>query len=168
MIGTIGKRDAETYFKKNSDGLLLRGHSHTPEMIHRIDNQIRFSPFGCRANRRTVRQTALHRHLRRPDIRCCHDLGNRRRPPDLLFVQLEKECQCIATCSVPITINQLEIRNRIAYPSLGLLYSYDSKLNQRYTDFFRERARGGAGIVTVGSRGRGFSRFGPAGPIHCR
>jgi 2,4-dienoyl-CoA reductase (NADPH2) len=56
----------------------------------------------------------------------------------------------------PITINQLEIRNRIAYPSLGLLYSYDSKLNQRYTDFFRERARGGAGIVTVGPVGVDF------------
>ena len=56
----------------------------------------------------------------------------------------------------PITINQLEIRNRIAYPSLGLLYSYDSKLNQRYTDFYRERARGGAGIVTVGPVGVDF------------
>ncbi|WP_319523813.1 FAD-dependent oxidoreductase [uncultured Desulfosarcina sp.] len=56
----------------------------------------------------------------------------------------------------PITINQLEIRNRIAYPSLGLLYSYDSKLNQRYTDFFRERAKGGAGIVTVGPVGVDF------------
>lgn len=27
----------------------------------------------------------------------------------------------------PIMINRLEIKNRIAYPSLGLLYSYDSK-----------------------------------------
>jgi len=53
----------------------------------------------------------------------------------------------------PITINGLEIRNRIAYPSLGLLYSYDSKLNDRYYAFFKERARGGAGIVTVGPVG---------------
>jgi len=44
MIGTIGRRDAETYFKENPDGLLLRGHSHTPEMIHRIDNQVHFDP----------------------------------------------------------------------------------------------------------------------------
>lgn len=53
----------------------------------------------------------------------------------------------------PITINKLEIRNRIAYPSLGLLYSYDQKLNDRYYNFFAERARGGAGIVTVGPVG---------------
>jgi 2,4-dienoyl-CoA reductase (NADPH2) len=56
----------------------------------------------------------------------------------------------------PITINRLEIKNRIAYPSLGLLFSYDSKLNDRYTHFFRERARGGAGIVTVGPVGVDF------------
>lgn len=53
----------------------------------------------------------------------------------------------------PITINQLVIKNRIAYPSLGLLYSYDRKLNDRYYHFFREIARGGAGIVTVGPVG---------------
>jgi len=53
----------------------------------------------------------------------------------------------------PITINTLEIKNRIAYPSLGLLYSYDSKLNDRYTNFYEERAKGGAGIVTVGPVG---------------
>jgi 2,4-dienoyl-CoA reductase (NADPH2) len=56
----------------------------------------------------------------------------------------------------PITINRLEIKNRIAYPSLGLLFSYDSKLNDRYTHFFRQRARGGAGIVTVGPVGVDF------------
>ncbi|MBC2712300.1 MAG: FAD-dependent oxidoreductase [Desulfosarcina sp.] len=56
----------------------------------------------------------------------------------------------------PITINRLEIKNRIAYPSLGLLFSYDSKLNDRYTHFFRERAKGGAGIVTVGPVGVDF------------
>lgn len=53
----------------------------------------------------------------------------------------------------PISINQLEIKNRIAYPALGLLYSYDSKLNDRYYNYFAERARGGAGIVTVGPVG---------------
>lgn len=53
----------------------------------------------------------------------------------------------------PITINALEIKNRIAYPALGLLYSYDSKLNDRYTNFYEERAKGGAGIVTVGPVG---------------
>ena len=53
----------------------------------------------------------------------------------------------------PITINKLEIKNRIAYPALGLLYSYDSKLNDRYYAYFKERAKGGAGIVTVGPVG---------------
>jgi 2,4-dienoyl-CoA reductase (NADPH2) len=53
----------------------------------------------------------------------------------------------------PITINGVTIKNRIAYPSLGLLYSYDSKLNQRYFDYFKEKAAGGAGIVTVGPVG---------------
>ena len=47
MIGTIGKRDAENYFKENPEGLLLRGHSHTPEMIRRIDNQIHFAPVAA-------------------------------------------------------------------------------------------------------------------------
>ncbi len=53
----------------------------------------------------------------------------------------------------PIVINGLEVRNRIAYPSLGLLYSYDSRLNDRYYAFFKERAKGGAGIITVGPVG---------------
>jgi 2,4-dienoyl-CoA reductase (NADPH2) len=55
-----------------------------------------------------------------------------------------------------ITINSLEIRNRIAYPSLGLLYSYDTKLNDRYYHFYDEIAQGGAGIVTVGPVGVDF------------
>ncbi len=53
----------------------------------------------------------------------------------------------------PITINKTEIRNRTAYPSLALLYSYDMKLNDRHLEFYRERAKGGAGIVTVGPVG---------------
>ncbi|MBF0102836.1 MAG: FAD-dependent oxidoreductase [Desulfobacterales bacterium] len=56
----------------------------------------------------------------------------------------------------PIHINQVEIKNRIAYPALGLLYSYDRKLNDRYYHFFEERAKGGAGIVTVGPVGVDF------------
>ncbi|MBW2488845.1 MAG: NADPH dehydrogenase, partial [Deltaproteobacteria bacterium] len=40
----------------------------------------------------------------------------------------------------PIRINTLEIKNRIAYPSLGLLYSTDGKLNDRYYNYFAERA----------------------------
>ncbi|MBF0450419.1 MAG: FAD-dependent oxidoreductase [Candidatus Magnetomorum sp.] len=53
----------------------------------------------------------------------------------------------------PIQINSVEIKNRIAYPSLGLLFSYDRKLNDRYYNFFEARARGGAGMITVGPVG---------------
>jgi len=53
----------------------------------------------------------------------------------------------------PIKINKTEIKNRIAFPSLGLLYSYDKKLNERHINFYRERAKGGAGIITVGPIG---------------
>ncbi|MBI9087120.1 MAG: FAD-dependent oxidoreductase [Desulfobacterales bacterium] len=53
----------------------------------------------------------------------------------------------------PIRINQLEVKNRIAYPALGVLYSHDMKLNERYYEYYREKAKGGAGIVTVGPVG---------------
>ncbi len=56
----------------------------------------------------------------------------------------------------PVRINKLEIKNRIAYPSLGLLFSYDTKLNDRYYNFYKEIAKGGAGIVTVGPVGIDF------------
>ena len=56
----------------------------------------------------------------------------------------------------PIRINTLEIKNRIAYPSLGLLYSTDGKLNDRYYNYFQERANGGVGLVTVGPVGVDF------------
>lgn len=56
----------------------------------------------------------------------------------------------------PITINSRVVRNRIAYPSLGLLFSYDTRLNDKYYRFYEEIARGGAGIVTVGPVGVDF------------
>ncbi len=56
----------------------------------------------------------------------------------------------------PVTINNLQIKNRIAYPALGLLYSYDGNLNDRYYNYFRERSGGGAGLVTVGPVGVDF------------
>jgi len=62
----------------------------------------------------------------------------------------------------PIQINKLEIKNRIAYPGLALLYSYDGNLNDRYYNYFQEKARGGAGIVTVGPVGVDFLGAGAA------
>ncbi|MCG8470707.1 MAG: FAD-dependent oxidoreductase [Desulfobacterales bacterium] len=56
----------------------------------------------------------------------------------------------------PITVNGLTLKNRIAYPSLGLLYSWDRKPNARYQNYFKEIAKGGAGIVTVGPVGVDF------------
>lgn len=53
----------------------------------------------------------------------------------------------------PLYINKTEIPNRIIYPSLGLLYSYDGSVSDRYVEFYRERARGGAGMVTMGPVG---------------
>ncbi len=53
----------------------------------------------------------------------------------------------------PITINKTEIKNRVVYPSLGTLFSVDGKLNDRYYNYFEEKARGGTGMVTVGPVG---------------
>lgn len=55
----------------------------------------------------------------------------------------------------PIKINKTEIKNRIVYPAINLLYSMDHHLNDRHQAFFVERANGGAGIVTVGPVGVG-------------
>lgn len=64
----------------------------------------------------------------------------------------------------PILINKTEIKNRIAFPSMGLLYSLDQKLNERYNRFYLERAQGGAGIVTVGPIGIGMLGVGVGAP----
>ncbi len=50
----------------------------------------------------------------------------------------------------PITINNLEIKNRIVMPAMGLSYSRDYSLNDKYRGFYRERARGGVGLMTIG------------------
>lgn len=52
-----------------------------------------------------------------------------------------------------IKINQTVIKNRIAYPSMGVLYSLHGGLNDRYFHYYIEKAKGGAGIVTVGPVG---------------
>ena len=50
----------------------------------------------------------------------------------------------------PITINKLKIKNRIVMPSMGLAYSTDFSFNDRYRAFYRERANGGVGLLTIG------------------
>ncbi len=65
----------------------------------------------------------------------------------------------------PIAINKLEIKNRIVYPSLGLLYTLDNKINDKYFNFYVERAKGGAGIITVGPVGFDDYGVGIAAPL---
>ena len=50
----------------------------------------------------------------------------------------------------PITINKLNIKNRIVMPSMGLVYTDDYIFNDRFKAFYRERARGGVGLMTIG------------------
>ena len=50
----------------------------------------------------------------------------------------------------PITINKLEIKNRTVMPSMGLAYSTDYSFNDRYREFYRVRAKGGVGLLTIG------------------
>ncbi len=63
----------------------------------------------------------------------------------------------------PICINQTKIKNRIVYPSMGLLYSWNGELNDRYFHYYIEKAQGGAGIVTVGPVGVDTLGLGTAG-----
>lgn len=50
----------------------------------------------------------------------------------------------------PIRINQLEIKNRICMAATHLGMAKDYKVTDLIVDFYRERARGGAGMITVG------------------
>ena len=61
----------------------------------------------------------------------------------------------------PIKINKTEIKNRTVYPALGLVYSYDGKINDKYFDFYVARARGGTGIVTIGPAAVDYYGGGP-------
>lgn len=50
----------------------------------------------------------------------------------------------------PIKINTLEIKNRLVMAPMGLGYTRDNQVNERIVAFFRERARGGVGLIDVG------------------
>jgi len=50
----------------------------------------------------------------------------------------------------PIKINNLEIKNRIVMPAMGLHYTHDYSFNDRYKAFYRERAKGGVGLMIIG------------------
>lgn len=50
----------------------------------------------------------------------------------------------------PITINRLRIKNRIVMPAMALFYTNDYTFSNRYKVFYRERARGGVGLMIIG------------------
>jgi len=50
----------------------------------------------------------------------------------------------------PITINGLKIPNRTVMPSMGMAYTSDYTLTDRFKAFYRERAKGGVGLMTIG------------------
>jgi 2,4-dienoyl-CoA reductase (NADPH2) len=50
----------------------------------------------------------------------------------------------------PITINHLTIRNRIVMPAMALAYTGNYTFSNRYKAFYRERAKGGVGLMIIG------------------
>jgi 2,4-dienoyl-CoA reductase (NADPH2) len=50
----------------------------------------------------------------------------------------------------PITINKVTIPNRIVMPAMALFYTDDYTLTDRFKAFYRERARGGVGLMIIG------------------
>jgi len=50
----------------------------------------------------------------------------------------------------PITINRMEVKNRIFMPAMHMNMAGNYAVSDRLVDFYTERARGGAGMITVG------------------
>jgi len=50
----------------------------------------------------------------------------------------------------PITINQMQIKNRIYMPAMHMNMADNFMVTDRLVDFYAERARGGAGMIVVG------------------
>ncbi len=50
----------------------------------------------------------------------------------------------------PLLINRLSVKNRIAMPAMHLNMARRFEVTERLVDFYAERARGGAGMITVG------------------
>jgi len=51
----------------------------------------------------------------------------------------------------PIRINTIELKNRIVMPAMHLGYTQNGEINDRLIDFYALRARGGAGLIIVGT-----------------
>ncbi len=50
----------------------------------------------------------------------------------------------------PIQIGTMTVKNRIALPSMGLMYTYDATMTDKIKNFYYERARGGTGLLITG------------------
>jgi len=50
----------------------------------------------------------------------------------------------------PLTINKLEIKNRICLPAMHLNMAQDYLVTDQLVNFYAERAKGGAGLIAVG------------------
>lgn len=50
----------------------------------------------------------------------------------------------------PITINTMELKNRIVMPAMGTLFAnFDSTISDRQMDYYEARAKGGVGLIVV-------------------
>ncbi|MFX1313292.1 MAG: NADH:flavin oxidoreductase, partial [Promethearchaeota archaeon] len=50
----------------------------------------------------------------------------------------------------PLKINNIEIRNRFVLPAMALNFTPTGHINELFTNFYRERAKGGVGLIIIG------------------
>ena len=65
----------------------------------------------------------------------------------------------------PITINGMELKNRIIMPAIYLIYTPDGIVNDRMCEFYNARAEGGAALLIVG--GMRFDDYGGSKGMVC-
>ncbi|MHA2034980.1 MAG: oxidoreductase [Promethearchaeota archaeon] len=53
----------------------------------------------------------------------------------------------------PLKIQELEIKNRIVMPALGLGYTPKGEVTDVFSNFYEKRAKGGAGLIIIGGLG---------------
>ena len=53
----------------------------------------------------------------------------------------------------PLKIQDLEIKNRIVMPALGLGYTPKGEVNDVFSNFYEKRANGGVGLIIIGGLG---------------
>ncbi len=50
----------------------------------------------------------------------------------------------------PLRIKSMEIPNRIGMPSMHLNFTPNGQINNKFTSFYKERAKGGVGLIVIG------------------